>query len=47
MDSGKFKLSNINFSAVNLAKECLTLISMQAKMKKLNIDVRISDDFPE
>ncbi len=46
MDSGKFKFTFVEFNLESLLKECLVLISMQAKMKGLAIELKFDEDVP-
>ncbi|KAL4461537.1 hypothetical protein ABPG74_016161 [Tetrahymena malaccensis] len=47
MDSGKFKYSFIDFDIQGLLKDCQKLVSMQANMKNININIVIQKGVPE
>ncbi len=38
MDSGKFKLVIQEFNLCDLLKECLNMITIQAKLKKIDVN---------
>ncbi|EAR98742.2 ATPase, histidine kinase-, DNA gyrase B (macronuclear) [Tetrahymena thermophila SB210] len=47
MDSGKFKYSFYDFNVTNLFNDCKKLISMQAKLKNIEIIISIGKQVPE
>ncbi|KAL4461533.1 hypothetical protein ABPG74_016157 [Tetrahymena malaccensis] len=47
MDSGKFKYSFYDFNIFNLFNDCKKLISMQAKLKNIEVIIAIGKQVPE